>query len=104
MLALKLVCCRRRDSSDPSSTLAGDSQYQCQLEGIPGVQLITYDETEKCDFQYIVLEIDERITGISRDQLIELLHAENVLARRYFYPGCHRMEPYRSCWPNVWSQ
>jgi dTDP-4-amino-4,6-dideoxygalactose transaminase len=25
-----------------------------------------------------------------------VLSAENVLARRYFYPGCHRMEPYRS--------
>jgi dTDP-4-amino-4,6-dideoxygalactose transaminase len=24
------------------------------------------------------------------------LHAENVIARRYFYPGVHRMEPYRS--------
>jgi dTDP-4-amino-4,6-dideoxygalactose transaminase len=25
-----------------------------------------------------------------------VLVAENVLARRYFYPGCHRMEPYCS--------
>jgi dTDP-4-amino-4,6-dideoxygalactose transaminase len=25
-----------------------------------------------------------------------VLHAENVLARRYFFPGCHRMEPYRT--------
>ena len=25
-----------------------------------------------------------------------MLVAENVLARRYFYPGCHRMEPYLS--------
>ena len=22
---------------------------------------------------------------------------ENILARRYFYPGCHRLEPYSSC-------
>jgi dTDP-4-amino-4,6-dideoxygalactose transaminase len=25
-----------------------------------------------------------------------VLWAEGVLARRYFAPGCHRMEPYRS--------
>ena len=25
-----------------------------------------------------------------------MLWAENVLARRYFYPGCHRLEPYRA--------
>ena len=24
----------------------------------------------------------------SRDQIVEALHAENVLARRYFWPGC----------------
>jgi dTDP-4-amino-4,6-dideoxygalactose transaminase len=33
--------------------------------------------------------------------LVEILHAENVLARRYFYPGCHRMEPYRSYFPHA---
>jgi len=29
------------------------------------------------------------------------LTAENVLARRYFFPGCHRMEPYRSYFPHA---
>jgi dTDP-4-amino-4,6-dideoxygalactose transaminase len=29
------------------------------------------------------------------------VHAENVLARRYFYPGCHQMEPYRSYFPHA---
>ena len=75
--------------------------YEYNLEGIPGVQLIRYDETEKRNYQYIVLEIDDRITGVSRDKLIEILHAENILARRYFYPGCHKMEPYRSYFPHA---
>jgi len=48
-----------------------------------------------------VLEIDEAITGVSRDRIIQILHAENVIARRYFYPGCHRMEPYRSFFPHA---
>ena len=26
---------------------------------------------------------------------------ENVLARRYFWPGCHNMEPYRSYYPHA---
>jgi dTDP-4-amino-4,6-dideoxygalactose transaminase len=30
-----------------------------------------------------------------------VLHAEQVLARRYFYPGCHRMEPYRTLYANA---
>jgi hypothetical protein len=27
------------------------------------------------------------------DELVKALRAENVLARRYFFPGCHRMMP-----------
>ncbi len=75
--------------------------YSRELMGIPGVQLIRYVENEKNSYQYIVLEIDENVTTISRDTLVEILHAENIRARRYFYPGCHQMEPYRSNFPNA---
>jgi dTDP-4-amino-4,6-dideoxygalactose transaminase len=76
-------------------------QYRQQLGDIPGVSIVTYDETEKSNYQYIVLEIDEAVTQVSRDQLQQILWAENVLARRYWYPGCHRMEPYRSYFPHA---
>lgn len=74
--------------------------YQRELGHVPGIRMITYDE-EFCNYQYIVIEIEEKIAEIGRDLLLSILHAENVLARRYFYPGCHRMEPYRSCFPNA---
>ncbi len=76
-------------------------QYQSELKEVQGILLIDYDENQKCNYQYIVCEIDENITKINRDQLIEILHAENVLARRYFFPGCHKMEPYRSLFPDA---
>ena len=76
-------------------------QYQEQLAHVPGIELITYEGTERYNYQYIVLEIDEDVTQVSRDDLQEILWAENVLARRYFYPGCHRMEPYRSYFPEA---
>ena len=76
-------------------------QYAAELANIDGLSLITYDTENKCNYQYIVLEIDEEKTRVNRDQLVELLHKENVLARRYFYPGCHRMEPYRSDDPDA---
>jgi dTDP-4-amino-4,6-dideoxygalactose transaminase len=76
-------------------------QYQRELAGLHGVKLIAYDENEKCNYQYVILEVDDELTQVSRDQLVEILHAENVLARRYFYPGCHRMEPYRSHSPHA---
>jgi dTDP-4-amino-4,6-dideoxygalactose transaminase len=74
-------------------------QYGKALAGIPGIRLACYNEAEKCNYQYIVLEIDESVTQINRDQIQKILWAENILARRYFYPGCHRMEPYRSYFP-----
>jgi len=75
--------------------------YQSELTNIPGISVFTYSETEKSNYQYIVLEVDESVLQIGRDQLIKVLHAENVIARRYFYPGCHRMEPYRSYFPHA---
>jgi dTDP-4-amino-4,6-dideoxygalactose transaminase len=75
--------------------------YQRALGELPGVRLLTYDEHEQGNYQYIVLEIDEAMTGISRDRLVQVLHAENIRARRYFYPGCHKMEPYRSYFPHA---
>jgi dTDP-4-amino-4,6-dideoxygalactose transaminase len=76
-------------------------QYRRELECLHGVRLLRYDEREKCNYQYVVMEIDEEKAGVSRDVVMEVLHAENVLARRYFYPGCHRMEPYRSLFPQA---
>ena len=42
-------------------------QYQKQLAGIPGIELLTFDENERNNYQYIVLEVDEIIAGVSRD-------------------------------------
>ena len=75
--------------------------YQQQLTKVTGISLSQYQEDEKCNYQYIVLEIDEAVAGINRDILDDILWAENVLTRRYFYPGCHRMEPYCSADPQA---
>ena len=69
--------------------------YRAGLDGIAGIDLMAYDEAELCNRHYIVIEVDES-AALSRDDLQRVLWAENVLARRYFFPACHRMEPYRS--------
>lgn len=76
-------------------------QYRERLMPVPGIRLLFYDENEKCNYQYIVLEVDAAVTRVSRDDIVRVLLAENVIARRYFYPGCHRMEPYRSRYPQA---
>jgi dTDP-4-amino-4,6-dideoxygalactose transaminase len=84
-----------------SINYANFKHYQHELAGIPGISLLTYGETERCNYQYIVLEVNDSITKITRDQVINIISKENVLARRYFYPGCHQMEPYRSYFPHA---
>jgi dTDP-4-amino-4,6-dideoxygalactose transaminase len=75
--------------------------YAEELADVPGVTLAYYDDGERCNFHYVVVEIDAAAAGLSRDTVQLLLQAENVLARRYFHPGCHRMEPYRSLFPDA---
>jgi dTDP-4-amino-4,6-dideoxygalactose transaminase len=75
--------------------------YKAELADIPGISLTLYNESEQNNYQYIILEVDSEKAGITRDELVQILHAENILARRYFYPGCHNMEPYRSYFPNA---
>ena len=76
-------------------------QYRDELSDVDGIEFLTYDSRERSNYQYVVTLIDESVTVISRDQLMDLMWAENVRARRYFYPGCHRMEPYDSMFPQT---
>src|SRR5215212_732504 len=71
-------------------------RYAEELAGLKGVTVVSNDDQERCNYQYVVLEIDVAQTIVSRDELMKVLYHENVLARRYFYPGCHRMAPYNS--------
>lgn len=75
--------------------------YREGLDGIPGVRLFAVEESERQNYQYVVVEVDPVRAGLSRDEFIDVLWAENVIARKYFWPGCHRMEPYRSLQPHA---
>lgn len=78
--------------------------YHAELQGIPGLRLIEYNDREHNNYQYVVVEVDQAVTGIGRDELQRVLWAENVMARRYFHPGVHRMEPYRTHFPDIAEQ
>jgi dTDP-4-amino-4,6-dideoxygalactose transaminase len=75
--------------------------YRAGLETVPGIDILPPPAGEDSNFHYVVAEIDREAAEIDRDELVELLWAERVLARKYFWPGCHRMEPYRSYYPHA---
>ena len=68
--------------------------YSDRLNAIEGLTVLHGPESS--NHQYVVVEVAQQEFGLSRDDLIKVLQAENILARRYFYSGCHRQEPYRS--------
>ena len=50
------------------------------------LSLMKYSPFSRNNYQYIVLENVQR-----RDELMNFLVDHGVLARRYFYPGCHKL-------------
>ncbi|HEX5755160.1 MAG TPA: DegT/DnrJ/EryC1/StrS family aminotransferase [Arenimonas sp.] len=71
--------------------------YRAAFTNVDGARLLEYDGSMTPNYQYIVVEVDAAV----RDRLVQTLRAENILARRYFWPGCHRMRPYRDLYPNA---
>lgn len=68
--------------------------YREGLDDIGGLQLHEPLGVSRSNYQYIVVEVDEAEFGLSRDLLLKALRAENVIARRYFFPGAHRCIPW----------
>lgn len=73
--------------------------YQDSLSDIQGISVLAYDGTERNNYQYVVLEVKQDCP-VTRDEIVNALRAENILARKYFWPGCHRMKPYRDLYPH----
>jgi len=77
--------------------------YARGLAQIPGLRLRGEPadaDRAAANNQYVVVEVSGEYP-LSRDELMRRLHAENILVRRYFWPGCHRMEPYKTLYPEV---
>lgn len=75
-------------------------RYAEIVASIPGLKLVEYETAATPSFHYVVLEVLPAF-GATRDELVAALHAENILARKYFWPACHQMHPYRALFPNA---
>ncbi|PTW55741.1 dTDP-4-amino-4,6-dideoxygalactose transaminase [Breoghania corrubedonensis] len=75
--------------------------YAEELRGIGGLTFRTPASAEASNFHYAVAELDAEAFGLARDDVLAILNAENILARRYFHPGSHRCEPHVSLDPDA---
>ncbi len=74
--------------------------YTEELSGLSCIKVMQFNELERNNYQYVVAELQDDF-HITQDQLIQTLHAENIRARKYFWPGCHKMKPYRELYPHA---
>ena len=75
--------------------------YVTGLAGVPGLRAVSVDAAARHNHHYVVFEVDAAVAGLERDELVAALRYENVIARRYFHPGCHRMAPYAGLFPQA---
>ena len=75
--------------------------YADHLTDVPGIRLLERQNHQSHNHQYLVVEVDAAEAGLTRDEIVAALRLENVVARRYFHPGAHRAEPYRSQQPRA---
>lgn len=73
--------------------------YMQLLVDIPGIAFIQQKAEGAYNYQYVVVAVDSSLFGLDRDQLVAVLEAENILCRRYFFPGVHRSIPYSQNYP-----
>lgn len=71
------------------------AHYRQRLREIDGVVVQRPVADATLNHAYFPIEIDERRFGLSRDEVNQALRAENIFARKYFFPLCSENEAYR---------
>ena len=74
--------------------------YTDAFRALPGIDILQYDDAEANNWQYVIAEVAPECP-VSRDDIVAALHAEGILARKYFWPGCHNMKPFRELFPHA---
>jgi dTDP-4-amino-4,6-dideoxygalactose transaminase len=65
-----------------------------RLDQLPGLRFQQIRPDVYMNYQNFAVVIDEAEFGLSRDKLHAVLAAENIMARKYFYPPLHLQQAY----------
>jgi dTDP-4-amino-4,6-dideoxygalactose transaminase len=74
------------------------TRYERKLGDVAGLRFQEIAEGGRSTCKDFSVIVDEKEFGHSRDWLLELLHSENIGARKYFSPPVHRQKLYRTMW------
>jgi dTDP-4-amino-4,6-dideoxygalactose transaminase len=70
--------------------------YQTLLKSIPGIHFLPDMKDVNHAYSYFPVLIDEKLYGMTRDELYNKLKESNIFTRRYFYPLISNFEPYHN--------
>lgn len=69
-------------------------RYRERLSGIPGLQLSIVQKDVQSNYAYFPLIVHPEICGHTRDDVVDVLAAHHIGARRYFYPLTSSVESF----------
>jgi len=87
------ICNLRHVDEEIQKRKAVVEHYRERLSGVPGIRLCADQEETKPNYAYFPVVFDGY--KYSRDEVYELLKAQNVVARKYFFPLTNSFECYK---------
>ncbi len=72
-----------------------DLLYRKLLKNVPGITLSEFGKDVQYNYAYFPLFVEEKIYGMSRDDLYNKLKENNIFSRRYYYPLISNFSAYR---------
>ena len=63
--------------------------YKRLIPSVPDMRLVEFDESERCGYKNIVVELTDG-WPVKREHVLAILHGEHMLSRPYYYPALHQ--------------
>ena len=65
------------------------------------INLIEYPHNKKENYRHVIIEAGLIFFGLNRSGISVELQVEGIGTRKYFWPACHQMEPYKTLFPSA---
>jgi dTDP-4-amino-4,6-dideoxygalactose transaminase len=75
-------------------------RYESRLISVPGIRVLKPIGVSASNFQHLVGVVDPPAFGLTRDELLSVLKAENIAAERHFHPLPHAVSPFSDIDPD----
>ncbi len=86
------ICNLRHIDEEIAKRKAVAERYRSHLEGMAGIKLNPVQKDVQSNYSYFPVIFDEKMFGLSRNEVYKALAENNITARKYFYPLTNTFE------------